>query len=32
MLLVPTAVGPSRIQGLGLLAAEPIAAGTEVWR
>lgn len=32
MLLVPTTVGPSRIQGLGLLAAEPIAAGTEVWR
>ena len=26
MLLVPTTVGPSRIQGLGLHAAEPIAA------
>jgi SET domain-containing protein len=32
MLLVPTTVGPSRIEGLGLHAAEPIAAGTEVWR
>jgi len=32
MLLVPTIVGPSRIEGLGLHAAEPIAAGTEVWR
>jgi len=32
MLLVPTTVGPSRIEGLGLLAAEPIAAGAEVWR
>lgn len=32
MLLVRTRVGPSRINGLGLFAAEPIAAGTPVWR
>lgn len=32
MLLVATTVGPSRIEGLGLFATEPIAAGTEVWR
>ncbi|MGK9167408.1 SET domain-containing protein-lysine N-methyltransferase [Inquilinus limosus] len=32
MLLVPTTVGPSRIEGLGLFAAAPMAAGTEVWR
>lgn len=32
MLLVPTYVAPSAIQGLGLFAVEPIAAGTPVWR
>lgn len=32
MLLVPTTVGPSQIEGLGLFATAPIAAGTEVWR
>ena len=32
MLLVRTRIGPSRIHGIGLFAAEPIAAGTEVWR
>ena len=32
MLLVPTRLAPSRIHGLGVFAAEPIAAGTPVWR
>lgn len=32
MLLVPTRVAPSPVEGLGLFAAEDIAAGTEVWR
>jgi len=32
MLLVPTYVAPSAIHGLGLFAAEPIPAGTVVWR
>ena len=32
MLLVPTYVAPSSIEGLGLFAAAPIAKGTTVWR
>jgi uncharacterized protein len=32
MLLVPTFLAPSAIHGIGLFAAEPIAAGTRVWR
>jgi hypothetical protein len=32
MLLVPTYVAPSPIQGLGLFAAEEIPAGAPVWR
>ena len=32
MLLVPTFVAPSPIQGLGLFATEPVAAGMPVWR
>jgi hypothetical protein len=32
MLLVPTYVAPSSIQGLGLFAAKAIAAGEELWR
>jgi len=32
MLLVPTYVAPSQIEGLGLFAAEPIAKGAPVWR
>ena len=32
MLLVPTRVAPSPIQGLGLFAAADIAEGAEVWR
>ncbi len=32
MLTVATYVAPSAIEGLGLFAAEPIAAGTLVWR
>lgn len=32
MLTVATFVAPSSIEGLGLFAAEPIAAGTLVWR
>ena len=32
MLLIPTIVAPSTVQGLGLFAAEPIAAGAPVWR
>ncbi len=31
MLLVPTIIRPSLIQGLGLFAAEPIAKGTITW-
>jgi SET domain-containing protein len=31
MLLVPTYVGPSAIEGVGVFAAEPIAAGTLIW-
>jgi SET domain-containing protein len=32
VLLVPTYLAPSPIHGIGLFAAEPIAAGTPVWR
>ena len=32
MLLVRVTVSPSAIHGLGVFAAEPIAAGTAVWR
>ncbi len=31
MLLVPTYVGPSRIEGVGVFAAEDIPAGTLIW-
>jgi len=31
MLLVPTYLAPSPIHGIGLFAAEPMAAGTAVW-
>jgi len=31
MLLVKTFIGPSRIHGVGLFAAEPIAAGRRIW-
>lgn len=32
MLLVPTFLAPSTIHGIGLFAAEPVVAGTRVWR
>jgi SET domain-containing protein len=32
MLLVPTYVAPSRIEGVGVFAAEDIPAGTLIWR
>lgn len=32
MMLVKTEVRPSKIQGLGLFALEPISCGTEVWK
>jgi SET domain-containing protein len=32
MLLVPTFLAPSAIHGIGLFAAAPIPAGTQVWR
>jgi SET domain-containing protein len=32
MLLVPTYLAPSAIHGIGLFAAEPLNAGTPVWR
>lgn len=32
MLLVPTRVAPSAIQGLGLFAADAVPEGREVWR
>jgi SET domain-containing protein len=32
MLRVPTYLAPSPIHGIGLFAAAPIAAGTQVWR
>ncbi|MFA9200713.1 MAG: SET domain-containing protein [Cypionkella sp.] len=31
MLVVPTYVGPSAIEGVGVFAAQPIAAGTLIW-
>lgn len=31
MLLVPTYVGPSAIEGVGVFAAEPIPSGTLIW-
>jgi SET domain-containing protein len=32
MLLIPTRIGPSKIHGIGVFAAEPIVKGTAVWR
>jgi uncharacterized protein len=32
MLLIPTYVAPSRIEGVGVFAAEEIPAGTLIWR
>lgn len=32
MMVVPTYVAPSPIEGVGVFAAEPIAAGTLIWR
>ena len=32
MLLVPTYVRPSRVEGVGVFAAEDIPAGTLIWR
>lgn len=32
MLLVPTYVAPSQIEGVGVFAAEPIASGTLIWQ
>ena len=32
MMLVPTYVAPSRIEGVGIFAAEDIPAGTLIWR
>lgn len=32
MMLVSTYVAPSAIEGVGVFAAEPIAAGTRIWR
>lgn len=32
MLLVPTYVAPSAIQGLGVFAAEPVTEGAPIWR
>ena len=32
MLLIATCVAPSPVQGLGLFAVEPVAAGQPVWR
>lgn len=31
MMIVPTYVGPSKIEGVGIFAAEPIAAGSVIW-
>lgn len=31
MLLIPTYVAPSAIEGVGVFAAEPIAAGARIW-
>ena len=32
MMIVPTYVGPSTIEGVGVFAAEPVRAGTPIWR
>ena len=32
MMLIPTYVAPSRIEGVGIFAAEDIAAGALIWR
>lgn len=32
MMLVPTYVAPSPIEGIGVFAVEPIAAGTLIWQ
>jgi SET domain-containing protein len=32
MLLIPTYVAPSRIEGVGVFAAEDVTAGTLIWR
>lgn len=32
MMTVPTYVGPSTIEGVGVFAAEPVRAGTVIWR
>jgi SET domain-containing protein len=32
MMLIPTYVAPSRIEGVGVFAAEDIPAGTLIWR
>jgi SET domain-containing protein len=32
MLLIKTYVGPSKIEGMGLFAAEPVKKGTVTWR
>jgi SET domain-containing protein len=31
MMIVPTYVGPSEIEGIGVFAAEPISAGSVIW-
>ena len=31
MIIVPTFVGPSVIEGVGVFAADPIASGTAIW-
>ena len=31
MMIVPTYVGPSEIEGVGIFAAAPITAGTAIW-
>ena len=32
MLLIATKIGPSKINGIGVFAAEPVAVGQAVWR
>ena len=32
MMLIPTYVAPSEIEGVGVFAAEPISAGTLIWQ
>jgi len=32
MMLIPTYVAPSRIEGVGIFAAEDVPAGTLIWR